>query len=152
MTREEKLVSMRGADLLKVAENLGIKVSKNELKKGKAQLIEKILKAEADWEKPVEKPEKPVESTDAPDDKKAPVKPTKPVKESEQPKADKTTKAPKKANLKLSELTYKGETKSIKEWAEEINMPWPTLYDRVNRNGWPVDEAIETPLGQRRKK
>ena len=57
-----------------------------------------------------------------------------------------------KANLKLSELTYKGETKSIKEWAAEINMPWPTLYDRVNRNGWPVDEAIETPLGQRRKK
>lgn len=74
------------------------------------------------------------------------------VKESEEPKTDKTTKAPKKANLKLSELTYKGETKSIKEWAAEINMPWPTLYDRVNRNGWPVDEAIETPLGQRRKK
>lgn len=78
--------------------------------------------------------------------------PKSPVKASEEPKTDKTTKAPKKANLKLSELTYKGETKSIKEWAAEINMPWPTLYDRVNRNGWPVDEAIETPLGQRRKK
>lgn len=151
MTREEKLVSMRGVDLLKIAENLGIKVSKNELKKGKAQLIEKILKVEKEWEKP-EKPEKPVEPVDASDDKKAPVKPTKPVEESEQPKANKTIKAPKKANLKLSELTYKGETKSIKEWAAEINMPWPTLYDRVNRNGWPVDEAIETPLGQRRKK
>ena len=71
------------------------------------------------------------------------------------PKAETTPaekKAPKKANLKLNELTYKGETKSIKEWAEEINMPWPTLYDRVNRNGWPVDLAIETPLGQRRPK
>ena len=78
--------------------------------------------------------------------------PKSPVKASEEPKTDKTTKAPKKANLKLSELTYNGETKSIKEWAAEINMPWPTLYDRVNRNGWPVDEAIETPLGQRRKK
>lgn len=74
------------------------------------------------------------------------------IKESEATKADKTTKTPKKANLKLSELTYNGETKSIKEWAAEINMPWPTLYDRVNRNGWPIDEAIETPLGQRRKK
>lgn len=63
-----------------------------------------------------------------------------------------TKPEPKRANLKLTELTYKGETKSIKEWAAEINMPWPTLYDRVNRNGWPVDLAIETPLGQRRPK
>ena len=56
----------------------------------------------------------------------------------------------KKPNLKLTELTYKGETKSIREWAAELEMPWPTLYDRVNRNGWTVEEAIETPLGQRR--
>ena len=58
----------------------------------------------------------------------------------------------KRANKKLTELTYKGQTKSIREWAEELNMPWPTLYDRVNRNGWSVKDAIEIPLGQRRKK
>lgn len=56
----------------------------------------------------------------------------------------------KKPNLKLTELTYNGETKSIRAWAAEINMPWPTLYDRVNRNGWTVEDAIEIPLGQRR--
>ena len=58
----------------------------------------------------------------------------------------------KKPNLKLTELTYNGETKSIREWAVELNMPWPTLYDRVNRNGWTVEDAIEIPLGQRRSR
>lgn len=79
-----------------------------------------------------------------------------PINESETVEAAETIpyepKALKKQNLKLKELTYKGETKSIKEWAAEIDMPWPTLYDRVNRNGWPVNLAIETPLGQRRPK
>lgn len=61
-------------------------------------------------------------------------------------------KALKKPNLKLNEITYKGVTKSIKDWADEIGMPRPTLYDRINRNGWSIEEAIETPLGERRKK
>lgn len=67
--------------------------------------------------------------------------------------AKQSTRAPaKKPNLKLTELTYKGETKTIREWASQLEMPWPTLYDRVNRNGWTVEDAIETPLGQRRPK
>lgn len=78
--------------------------------------------------------------------------PTEPIEEtSEAPKENIKTE-PKRANKKLTELTYNGETKSIREWAEEINMPWPTLYDRVNRNGWSVEDAIEIPLGQRRPK
>lgn len=68
---------------------------------------------------------------------------------SEKPKQN-VKAEPKKPNKKLTELTYKGETKSIREWAAELEMPWPTLYDRVNRNGWTVEDAIETPLGQRR--
>ena len=70
---------------------------------------------------------------------------------SEEPK-QKAKATHKKPNLKLTKLTYKGEIKSIREWAAELEMPWPTLYDRVNRNGWTVEEAIETPLGQRRAK
>lgn len=58
----------------------------------------------------------------------------------------------KKPSLKIKDITYNGETKSIREWAEELEMPWPTLYDRINRNGWTVEEAIKTPLGGRRKK
>lgn len=58
----------------------------------------------------------------------------------------------KKPNLKIHELTYDGRTQSIREWATELEMPWPTLYDRINRNGWTVEEALTIPLGGRRKK
>lgn len=162
MTREEKLYSMTGNTLLGVAEKLGLNVNKNILKQGKSKLIEKILKAEAEQTPEViEEAPKTTKDflqavSDVLDGKKVVKKPQEPTEEPKEVKAEETTekivKEPKRANLKLTELTYKGETKSIKEWAAEINMPWPTLYDRVNRNGWPVDEAIETPLGQRRKK
>lgn len=55
-------------------------------------------------------------------------------------------------SLRLKEVTYKGETKSIREWAEETGIRWKTLYNRINNNGWPVDLALETPDGQRRPK
>ena len=155
MTREEQLWSMTMTNLVSVADKLGIKVDK---KGAKAKAIEKIIAAEEmnkQNEKELAKEEKEITKDHAAEEefnKKHPTVPVKPVKAPENPKANKTTKEPKKANLKLSELTYKGETKSIRTWAEELNMPWATLYDRVNRNGWPVDLAIETPLGQRRSK
>lgn len=58
----------------------------------------------------------------------------------------------KKPNLKIKELTFDGKTQSIRAWANELEMPWPTLYDRINRNGWTVEEALTIPLGGRRKK
>lgn len=58
----------------------------------------------------------------------------------------------KKPNLRLHELTYAGKTQTIREWANELNIPWTTLYDRVNRNGWTVEEALTIPLGERRKR
>lgn len=58
----------------------------------------------------------------------------------------------KKPNLKIHELTFDGKTQTIKEWAEELDMPWPTLYDRINRNGWTVKEALTIPVGGRRRK
>ena len=172
MTREDRLWSMTARTLQEVGEKAGVKITNYDIKKGKAIIIKKILEAEAKQPKelietpPVKKEIKTQKDflnavADVLDgkDPKTFVKPSKPakvpnssIKASEAPKSNKTTKEPKKANLKLSELTYKGETKTIKEWAAEINMPWPTLYDRVNRNNWPVDLAIETPLGQRRPK
>lgn len=80
---------------------------------------------------------------------KAPVAKSEQVSEEPKENAKGETKKP---NKHIKELTYNGETKSIKEWAEELEMPWPTLYDRVNRNGWSTEDAIETPLGQRRPK
>jgi hypothetical protein len=57
-----------------------------------------------------------------------------------------------KPNLHIKELTYAGKTQTIREWANELKMPWATLYDRINRNGWTVEEALCTPLGERRKR
>ena len=56
-----------------------------------------------------------------------------------------------KPNLRLHELTFDDRTQSIRAWAEELEMPWPTLYDRINRCGWTVEEALTIPLGGRRK-
>lgn len=87
----------------------------------------------ASTEPPAADPEEPAEQTEA-------IKPAKPTKK---------TPATRKSK-KVKELTYNGKTQSIKAWAEELNLPYPTLYDRINRNGWSVEEAIEIPLGGRR--
>ena len=147
MTREDKLWTMRMVDLKNLADKLGIKIN---TKAAKEKAIAKILEAEnankTEETAPEVKPENPkTETTPEP----TPEPKTEPKTNDEVKLAKKSEK---RNNLKLSELTYKGETKSIKAWAEEIGMPTPTLYDRVNRNGWTVEEAIETPLGERRKK
>lgn len=172
MTREEKLYSMNGEMLIEVAAKAGLKITKNDLKKGKKKIVPRILEAEAAKAQTEETAEEITEAprttrefletvSDVLDGKKrvsnrrkrtateALISQSEEV--SEETKQNTKPKA-KKSNLKLTELTYKGKTKSIKEWAAEINMPWPTLYDRVNRNGWTVEDAIEIPLGQRRPK
>lgn len=173
MTREEKLYSMTGAMLIEVGAKIGVKITKNDLKKGKGKVIAKIMEAEAAKAQAEAEEAQVEEIAEAPattaeflgtvsdilDGKK---RVRKPKTRSEAPQItnegseedgkQKAKASAKRANLKLRELTYNGETKSIKEWAAEKNMPWPTLYDRVNRNGWTVEDAIETPLGQRRPK
>lgn len=62
------------------------------------------------------------------------------------------TKPLKKPNLKIQELTFEDKTQSIRAWAKELELPYPTLYDRINRNGWTIEEALTIPLGGRRKK
>ena len=42
-------------------------------------------------------------------------------------------------------ITYRGETKTMKQWAETIGMPYDTFKRRLYY-GWSVDEAIETPV------
>ena len=77
------------------------------------------------------------------------------IVEIEEPAIEEVIEEPKelkKPNLRIRELTYAGKTQTIREWAAELDMPWPTLYDRINRNGWSVEEALCTPLGERRKK
>lgn len=172
MTREEQLYSMTGANLIIVADKLGVKVAANKtrtaLKEAKAKIIERILAAEATQteeaeeireeftSEEVEEIEARVaygESFDSAMQSVIEAASEEHIAESEEvseePKQNAKPKT-KKTNLKHTELTYKGETKSIRAWAEQLEMPWPTLYDRVNRNGWSVEDAIEIPLGQRR--
>lgn len=58
----------------------------------------------------------------------------------------------KRPSLRINEITFNGKTQSLRAWAEELEMPWPTLYDRINRNGWSIEEALTIPLGGRRQK
>lgn len=45
-------------------------------------------------------------------------------------------------------LFYNNETHTIAEWAEIKAIPYRTLHKRL-KDGWAVDEAIETPVGGR---
>ena len=178
MTREEKLWTMTGTTLLGVAENLGLNVNKNTLKQGKEKLIAKILEAEKKLEngannEQMEAPAKQEVSTESTVQEEQPTensnkaedavnkpkrrgrtrdpKPTTEPKTEEKIETKTEEKITNRTNLKIKELTYKGKTQTIRAWADELQMPWATLYDRVNRNGWSVEDAIEIPLGQRRK-
>lgn len=55
-------------------------------------------------------------------------------------------------SLGITELTFNGKTQSIAAWAEEVGLARPALYDRINRHGWTVEEALTIPNGGRRKK
>lgn len=169
MARREELSGMTGAALILIADQLRVKVACNKqrtsLKEAKAKVIERILEAEApteveetEVEEQVEEPTSnvvPIRSNRRKRTVKAAEEapseaPNSTTEETSEETKENVKPKHKKPNLKLTELTYNGETKSIRAWAEEINMPWPTLYDRVNRNGWTVEDAIEIPLGQRR--
>ena len=42
--------------------------------------------------------------------------------------------------------TYNDQTKSLKEWAEHLNLKKTTLWHRITRLHWDIARAIETPL------
>lgn len=48
-------------------------------------------------------------------------------------------------------LTFRGETKSVVEWAEEVGIPAHTLRQRLHR-GWPVERALTTPIDVKKKR
>ena len=47
-------------------------------------------------------------------------------------------------------LEHQGRRQTIVEWAQEIGIPPPTLYNRI-RNGWPVARALTEPSGTMRR-
>jgi len=148
LTREERLWTMKGQDLIRVADKCGVKVSCNkartQLKESKEAVILRILDAEAAEAKAVEP--KPVEA------KAVEPKPVE-AKAVEPKPVEAKAVEPKPVEAKTkNQITYKNKTQSIKDWGKELGIPYHTLYDRIKRNGWTIAEAIETPLGQRRPK
>lgn len=44
-------------------------------------------------------------------------------------------------------ITYKGETKTLAIWAEELDLPYKTLYSRLKYRKWSVEDAFEKQIG-----
>ena len=184
LTRRERLICMKGCDLIRIADKLGVKVSCNRartaLKESKEAVVDRVIAAEEKLAAKTQKPAEPeVKAEDKPEIKQTipPAEPAEPEAwednnyEDRQARAEESDQAAENAvnqkkptsrvnreksadrkSKKIKELTYDGKTQSIKAWAEELQIPYPTLYDRINRNGWSVEEAIEIPLGQRRSR
>ena len=43
-------------------------------------------------------------------------------------------------------ITYNGKTQCLKLWAEELNIPYLTLYKRINKLNWDINKALTTPV------
>ena len=53
---------------------------------------------------------------------------------------DRKTQANNKSNVRL--ITYKGETKTVAEWADVLGLNYTTLYGRIFNYHMPVEEAF----------
>ena len=166
LTREERLWTMKGQDLIKAADKVGVKVKCNrvrtQLKEAKENVIARILEAEhiveeinkAEEEKELEeKLEKEAEDEvkamygdqdDQEDkDEKNNIyndqddKPVDTDGKSEQVKRP----APKRG----AQLEYDGRSQNICAWAKELGISANTLYGRIYKLGWSVEKAFTTP-------
>ena len=39
-------------------------------------------------------------------------------------------------------ITYKGQTKNLLEWSKELNIPYASLWVKMNRNGWSLESVL----------
>lgn len=74
------------------------------------------------------------------------------IEEEDEQSEEPEHKEVKRPSKRINEIEFNGKTQSLRAWAKELGMPWPTLYDRINRNGWTIEEALTIPLGARRQK
>lgn len=145
MTREEKLISMRGVDLIQVGEKLGLKITKNDLKKGKMQVVKLIMDAEtkedAQWEdQPAPKAEpiniiKPDDLVPMPG---SDLDPEEGREKGRKQSCKKAVEKPKRGQL----IEYNGKSQNICAWAKELGKNANTLYGRIYNLGWSVEDAF----------
>lgn len=54
--------------------------------------------------------------------------------------ASKTEQANNKRNSHF--ITHNGQTKTLAEWAKDLNIPYTALISRINKHKWPLDKAL----------
>ena len=47
-------------------------------------------------------------------------------------------------------ITYKGKTQNMKEWADELGFEYHIIQSRITKLGWSVEKAFETPANKLR--
>lgn len=58
--------------------------------------------------------------------------------------ADKDTQLKNRSNTII--LEYDGKQQSLKEWSDELNIPYKTLLARLRVHKWPVERVLTTPV------
>lgn len=49
-------------------------------------------------------------------------------------------------------LTFNGKTQTISQWATEVDLPYSVLKGRINKYNWSVEDALTTPVKERKIK
>lgn len=47
-------------------------------------------------------------------------------------------------------ITYNDKTQTIREWAAELDIPYKTLYHRIQVRKWDIEKALTQPKGHNR--
>lgn len=136
MTRIEELSTMKGPQLIALADELGVKVKCNrkkmQLVEAKAALIERIIAFEAAQE--VEEPEEEIRGPEVETTEEE-------EKTDEQPEAEEVIPPTPKRGQPIE---WNGKAQNICAWAEELGISANTLYGRLYKLGWTVEKAFTT--------
>lgn len=49
-------------------------------------------------------------------------------------------------------ITYKGETKNMKQWAIDVGIPYSVVWQRMQKLGWSAERALTEPVKERKWK
>jgi hypothetical protein len=136
--REQELRAMKGPELIKEADKLGVKVKcnkdRNKLVEAKAALVDRILAFEAEQIEVI--PPNTLIETAAPEN--VVVNIVDDQQEAELDVEEVTPPTPKRGAL----IEWNGKAQNICAWAEELGISANTLYGRLYKLGWSVDKAF----------
>lgn len=48
-------------------------------------------------------------------------------------------------------VTFRGDTKSLAEWCEQLGFKYRTVWRRIHMSGWPIELALSSPLSPRNR-